>query len=88
MNQRKIWFAGVVTAGIGIVIGLVMAKVVDSPYTSETYREQRLERIYMAIGGVGGLIIGTTQEALRQLQEERELDEQKRAQQSQLEDES
>ncbi len=70
MNQRKIWFAGIVTAAIGTGIGLVLAKIVDSPYSSKHY--QNLERTYMLICGTGGLIVGTTQEALRQLQEERD----------------
>lgn len=73
MNQRKIWFAGVVTMVIGTGIGLVLAKIVEPPYTSDLYQRQRLERIYMLICGVGGLLVGTTQEALRQLQEERDL---------------
>lgn len=70
MNQRKIWFAGIVTAVIGTGIGLVLARIVHSPYNSKPY--QNLERTYMIICGTGGLIVGTTQEALRQLQEERD----------------
>ena len=70
MNQRKIWFAGIVTAAIGTGIGLVLARIVDSPYSSKHY--QNLERTYMLICGTGGLIVGTTQEALRQLQSERD----------------
>ena len=70
MNQRKIWFAGIVTAALGTGIGLVLARIVDSPYSSKHY--QNLERTYMIVCGTGGLIVGTTQEALRQLQEERD----------------
>lgn len=70
MNQRKIWFAGIVTAAVGTGIGLVLARIVESPYNSKPY--QNLERTYMIICGTGGLIVGTTQEALRQLQEERD----------------
>lgn len=73
MNQRKIWFAGLVTAAIGVGIGLVLAKIVESPFTSRHY--QQLERIYMLVCGTGGLLVGTTQEALRQLQEKRDLEE-------------
>ena len=73
MNQRKIWFAGVVTAAIGVGIGLVLAKIVESPYSSKNY--QNLEQTYMLICGTGGLIVGTTQEALRQLQVQRDLEE-------------
>ena len=68
MNQRKIWFAGIVTAALGTGIGLVLARIVDSPYSSKHY--QNLERTYMIICGTGGLIVGTTQEALRQLKSE------------------
>lgn len=78
MNRRKIWFAGLVTAAIGVGIGLVLAKILEPPYTSQIYQDRRLERIYMAIGGVGGLIVGTTQEALRQLQEKRDREEENR----------
>ncbi|WP_216595695.1 hypothetical protein [Myxosarcina sp. GI1] len=73
MNQRKIWFAGAVTAALGVGIGLVLAKIVESPYTSKNY--QNLEQTYMLICGTGGLIVGTTQEALRQLQAQRDLEE-------------
>ena len=73
MNQRKIWFAGVVTAALGVGIGLVLAKIAESPYSSKNY--QNLEQTYMLICGTGGLIVGTTQEALRQLQVQRDLEE-------------
>lgn len=73
MNQRKIWFAGVVTAALGVGIGLVLAKIVESPYSSKNY--QNLEQTYMLICGTGGLIVGTTQEALRQLQARQDLEE-------------
>ena len=76
MNQRKIWFAGVVTAALGVGIGLVLAKIVETPYTSENY--QNLEQTYMLICGIGGLIVGTTQEALRQLQAQRDYTEKQR----------
>lgn len=72
MNRRKIWFAGLVTTVVGVGVGIILAKIVDSPYTSQAYQDQRIERIYIVIGGVGGFIVGTTQEALRQLQEERD----------------
>ena len=68
MNQRKIWFAGIITAALGTGLGLVLARIVDSPYSSKHY--QNLERTYMIVCGTGGLIVGTTQEALRQLKEE------------------
>ncbi len=68
MNQCKIWFAGIVTAALGTGLGLVLARIVDSPYSSKHY--QNLERTYMIVCGTGGLIVGTTQEALRQLKEE------------------
>ena len=68
MNQRKIWFAGIITAALGTGIGLVLARIVDSPYSSKHY--QNLEHTYMVICGTGGLIVGTTQEALRQLKSE------------------
>ena len=75
MNQRKIWFAGIVTAALGVGIGLVLAKIVETPYSSKNY--QNLEQTYMLICGTGGLIVGTTQEALRQLQVQRDEEEAK-----------
>ena len=42
---------------------------------SKYYHRQRLERTYMAIGGIGGLIVGASQEWLRQLREKREREE-------------
>lgn len=76
MNQRKIWFAGLVTAVLGVGIGLVLAKIAETPYSSKNY--QNLEQIYMTICGTGGLIVGTTQEALRQLQTQRDIEEAQR----------
>lgn len=76
MNQRKIWFAGIVTSVLGVFIGLVLSRIVETPYTSENY--QRLGRIYMLVCGTGGLVVGTTQEALRQLKEEQDREEDRR----------
>ncbi|EDX83780.1 hypothetical protein S7335_1477 [Synechococcus sp. PCC 7335] len=73
MNQRKIWFAGIVTSAIGVFIGLVLSRIVETPYTSANY--QRLGRIYMLVCGTGGFVVGTTQEALRQMQAQRDREE-------------
>jgi uncharacterized protein YacL len=73
MNHRKIWFSGLVTAAVGVGIGLVLAKIVSSPFNSRPYRH--LARTYMAVCGTGGLLVGASQEALRQLQEKRDREE-------------
>lgn len=73
MNQRRIWFSGLVTAAVGVGIGLVAAKIVQSPFTSSPYRH--LERTYMVVFGSGGLLIGASQEALRQLKQKRDQEE-------------
>lgn len=65
MNSKRIIFSGIVTAVIGVGLGLVMVKLVPSPYTAELYKS--LKSRYALIGGVAGLVFGASQEAVRQL---------------------
>ncbi|HEY9660795.1 MAG TPA: hypothetical protein V6C65_20245 [Allocoleopsis sp.] len=70
MNQKKIFFAAWVTALIGAGLGWIIAYLIPTPYTSSLY--QGLDRKYAAIGAVGGLLFGASQEALRQMKEQRD----------------
>jgi len=65
MNYKKMLFAGIVTAAIGFTLGLILTVLTPTPYRGGLYREQR--RGFMLIGAVGGLLVGSSQEAIRQL---------------------
>lgn len=65
MNNKSIIFSGIVSSLIGGGLGLVMAHLFPTPYTASLY--QNMDRKYAAVGIVGGLLIGTSQEYLRQL---------------------
>lgn len=73
MNKRRIFWTGIIVSGIGAGLGLVLATLFSTPYTSKPYRN--LERIYIIVGAAGGLILGSSQEAVRQLKEERDAEE-------------
>lgn len=77
MNWRRMFYTGLVNTVVGIGLGLVLGKLVESPYNSPAYRH--LDRIYMAVGGVGGFAIGWSWEGLRQLKEKRDLEEAQRS---------
>lgn len=76
--MEKIFFAGIITALIGAGLGFVIAKLAEPPYTSKYYRN--LDRVYVIVCGTGGLLFGMSQEALRQLKVERDLEEMKKRQ--------
>ncbi len=78
MNWRRMFYTGLVNTVVGIGLGLVLGKLVESPYTSPAYRN--LDRIYMTVGGVGGFAIGWSWEGLRQLKEKRDWEESQRSQ--------
>jgi hypothetical protein len=70
MNWRRMLFGGLMMTMVGLGLGLVLGKIVKSPYTSATYRH--VERIYLGVGGVGGFIFGWSGEGLRQLKAKRD----------------
>lgn len=70
MNLKLIVFSAVVTATLGAAIGFIAAHLFPTPYMSEFYRN--LDRKYAIVGGVGGLLVGATQEMIRESQAERE----------------
>lgn len=73
MNYKKVIFAGLVTTGIGIVFGIILAALLPTPYQGGLYQSQRSR--FAIIGGVGGLLIGMSQEAIRQLKEKQDREE-------------
>ncbi|ACB49546.1 hypothetical protein cce_0194 [Crocosphaera subtropica ATCC 51142] len=81
MNGKRILFAGIMTALIGFVIGLGVAKVghpdeVRLRYETESAR--RLFRRYGLLGGGIGFVVGAGQEYLRQAKIQRDQDEKSR----------
>ena len=74
MNKRLVLFSGILTSLVGVGLGLAIANMVQSPYTSSPY--QGLAQKYMIIGGVSGLLLGSSQEALRQMKQQRDEQEQ------------
>lgn len=73
MNAKLIAFSGIVTAFLGAGIGFIIAILLPSPYTSPMYKD--LAQKYAIIGGVAGLLIGSSQEMVRELKQERDLEE-------------
>lgn len=73
MNLRLIVFSGVITSVVGVGVGLLLANLFPTPYQGGFY--EHMNRKYMAIGGVSGLLIGMSQEALRQLKKQRDEEE-------------
>lgn len=73
MNTKRIIFSGIVTAMIGVGLGLVMLQLAPCPYTGKPY--QNLKRTYTVIGGLAGLMFGASQEAIRQLKKQRDQEE-------------
>jgi uncharacterized membrane protein YgaE (UPF0421/DUF939 family) len=73
MNIKLIIFSGIVTALVGSGVGVVMATMFPTPYTSAAYQD--LDQKYAVIGAVAGLALGGSQEALRQLKKQRDEEE-------------
>ncbi|WP_375496518.1 hypothetical protein [uncultured Nostoc sp.] len=73
MNARLIAFSGFVTTVVGGASGLIIANLFPCPYRSEIY--QHLEQKYALVGAVAGLLIGSSQEAIRELKQERDAEE-------------
>jgi hypothetical protein len=77
MNWRRMLFGGLTMTVVGLGLGLILGKIVKSPYTSSAY--QNLERIYIGVGGAGGFIFGWSGEGLRQLKARRDREESQRS---------
>lgn len=72
MNYKLLWFAGMITMAIGTGLGLVLTALLPTPYIGGVYREQKPG--FMMVGAVGGLIVGMSQEAIRQLKQQQDQD--------------
>jgi hypothetical protein len=64
MNYKLLVFSGMVTMAIGLGLGIIFTVLFATPYTGGLYREQR--NSFMAIGAIGGFLVGVSQEAIRQ----------------------
>lgn len=75
MNARQISFSALVTAVIGLVIGLALAAISEQPYLSSAYRHFPLK---LALSGAAlGAAIGAGQEVVRELKQHQEEDQAK-----------
>jgi zinc transporter ZupT len=70
MNYKMLFFAGVVTMVIGMGLGMVLAVLLPTPYQGGLYREQK--RSFIVVGAAGGLLVGMSQEAIRQLKQKQD----------------
>jgi hypothetical protein len=70
MNYKKLIFAGGVTMAIGLALGAILAALRPTPYSGRLYREQK--PIFITVGAALGLLVGTSQEAIRQLQQKQD----------------
>ncbi|BAY60355.1 hypothetical protein NIES22_04140 [Calothrix brevissima NIES-22] len=73
MNTKLIAFSAIVTAGLGAGIGFIVAYLLPTPYTSQMYKD--LGQKYAIAGAVAGLLIGSSQEMIRELKQERDAEE-------------
>ncbi|MGI0486777.1 hypothetical protein ACN4EK_15155 [Pantanalinema rosaneae CENA516] len=70
MNYKRLIFAGGVTMAIGIALGVILTALLPTPYSSALYRKQKV--VFITMGTVLGLLVGTSQEAIRQLKQKQD----------------
>ncbi len=72
MNYKMLLFAGGVTMAIGMGLGIILATILPTPYSTGVYRAQRTG--FIITGAIAGLIVGASQEAIRQLKQQQDQD--------------
>jgi hypothetical protein len=70
MNIKLIIFSAIVTSAIGTGIGVGAAEIAAPQFVSQTY--QNIHTKYAVIGAAAGLLVGGSQEAIRQLKRQRD----------------
>ncbi len=78
MNIKLIIFSGFLTAGVGWVLGLAVARIGQPDMTKYRYNTEFYQRLYKQYSTVGagiGLSAGIAQEIVRQLKQKRDLKE-------------
>lgn len=76
MNNKLIFLSAIITAVAGSIIGVAAAEMSDNKYQSELYRD--IHAKFALVGGVAGFFIGAGQESIRQLKQQRDLEEENR----------
>lgn len=70
MNRKLLLFSGIVTMTIGVILGLILAELMPTPYRSGLYQNQKPG--FMLLGATGGFLFGVSMEALRELKQQRD----------------
>lgn len=73
INVRQVIGAAIITAGVGAVVGLGVAKIAAPQFVSKEYQE--LPSKYPIFGAVAGAIGGACQCAILQLKRQRDEEE-------------
>lgn len=73
MNSKLLLFSGFVTMAIGLGLGWILAVLLPTPFRGGVYQDQKPG--YMLIGATGGFLFGVSMEALRELKEQRDREE-------------
>jgi hypothetical protein len=76
MNRKLLLFSGLITMVLGAGLGWILSDMFPARYRSTLYPDQTLS--YVLIGGTGGFLFGVSMEALRELKEQRDLEEKDR----------
>jgi len=72
MKYKQILFSGILTATIGIIVGITIEEMTNNKYNNKLYQDI-YERLAL-VGGVVGSILGATQESIAQLKRQRDLE--------------
>jgi hypothetical protein len=73
MNPKLLLFSGIVSMVIGTGLGFILATLLPTPYRGGIYIGQKPG--FMLVGAIGGFLFGVSIEALRELKEQRDREE-------------